>query len=180
VLNRRLFATTSTTSTAAGAAADTPEGRLPAVLASLGVTALPPSPKPAGLYVPTVRDGKFLYVSGHVPFTTTGERIKHLCITEADVAEAKVAAAHNALSILATLRTELGSLNKVQRVVKSLGMVNCQQPFANHPQVINGYSEVMMQVFGPVHGVGVRSAVGMVLPNGVATEVEALFELKEE
>jgi enamine deaminase RidA (YjgF/YER057c/UK114 family) len=82
------------------------------------------------------------------------------------------------LAILATLRTHLGSLNKVKRLVKSLGMVNCTPAFTEIPQVINGYSELMKEVFGDDAGVGARSAVGMnSLPAGVAVEIEAIFEV---
>ena len=155
----------------------TNESRLRDLLDRRGEPSLPPPAVPAGLYVPTVTHTDLMYVSGHPPLDVQGDRILGLCKTDDDVPHAKQAAAHVALAILATLRHQLGSLNRVKRVVKSLGMVNCVQPFGSQPQVMNGYSEVMRDVFGPENGVGVRSAVGMVLPNQISVEVEAVFEL---
>ena len=134
---------------------------------------------PAGLYVPTVIDRHLIYVSGHPPLDVDGNRILGVCKSDEDVAQAKIAASHCALAMLATLKSRLGSLNNVKRVIKSLGMVNCVQPFGSQPDVMNGYSEVMAEVFGNENGVGVRSAVGMVLPNEISVEVEAVFELVE-
>eukprot|EP00040_Diaphanoeca_grandis_P023600 m.128635 g.128635 ORF g.128635 m.128635 type:complete len:187 (+) comp29347_c0_seq2:151-711(+) len=156
------------------------EANLARVLARLNQTALPPAPPPGGLYIPTVKDGKHLYVSGHPPLDAEGNLIKGVCITNADVTNAKLAAAHTALAVLATVKTRVGDLNRVRRLIKSLGMVNCVPGFEGHPQVMNGYSEVMQEVFGDVNGVGVRSAVGMILPHGIATEVECLFEIDED
>ena len=161
-------------------AASTPESRLKEVLHQLGESSLPPPAVPAGLYVPTVTERHLIYVSGHPPLDVNGDRILGMCTSDEDVAHAKRAASHAALAILSTLRHELGSLNRVKRVVKSLGMVNCVQPFGSQPQVMNGYSEVMRDVFGAENGVGVRSAVGMVLPNQISVEVEAVFELVAE
>lgn len=163
---RRLFSSSPTN-----------ESRLRDLLERLGEPSLPPPAIPAGLYVPTVTHTDLMYVSGHPPLDVKGDRILGLCKTDDDVPHAKQAAAHVALAILSTLRHQLGSLNRVKRVVKSLGMVNCVQPFGSQPQVMNGYSEVMRDVFGPENGVGVRSAVGMVLPNQISVEVEAVFEL---
>jgi len=98
-----------------------------------------------------------------------------------DTAEAKRAARQTGLAILASLRARLGSLDRVRRLVKSFGMVNAVPDFAEHPQVINGYSELMAEVFGPDNGVGARSAVGMgSLPGNIAVEIEAVFEITEE
>jgi enamine deaminase RidA (YjgF/YER057c/UK114 family) len=157
--------------------ASNPEERLQAVLHRLEVDALPPTPRPGGLYVPTIQHGNLLYVSGHIPYDADGEGILGLATRDEDIPRTKLAAAHNALSILSTVRSRLGTLNRVKRLVKSLCMVNCTNEFGAHPVVMNGYSEVMQEVFGPVTGVGVRSAVGMVLPYGMATEVECVFEL---
>jgi len=145
----------------------------------MGQSSLPPAPLPAGLYVPTVTDGKLLYVSGHLPLKENGDRITGVCHTDDDIEAAKLAAAHMALGVIATLKTRVGDLNNVKRLMKSLGMVNCVPGFEGHPQVMNGYSEVMQEVFGEVNGVGVRSAVGAILPFGIATEVECIFEIKE-
>jgi enamine deaminase RidA (YjgF/YER057c/UK114 family) len=82
------------------------------------------------------------------------------------------------LTILATLITNLGSLDKIKRVLKVLGMVNCTPEFEKHPYVINGCSELFAEVWGPDHGIGVRSAVGMgSLPDDIPVEIEAMFEL---
>ena len=114
--------------------------RLAAVLARMGQQALPPTPQPGGLYVPTVRDGRLLYVSGHAPYDGGGDMITGLCSSEEDVEAAHRAAAHNALSILSTLTATLGGLGGVKRLIKSLCMVNCAPSgFGYHPEVMNGY-----------------------------------------
>ena len=174
-LNRTILHATMSAS-----ATSTNETRLHDLLLRMNETSLPPPAIPAGLYVPTITDRNLIYLSGHPPLDVNGDRILGMCSTDEDVPHSKQAAAHVALAMLSTLRHELGSLNRVKRVVKSLGMVNCVQPFGSQPQVMNGYSEVMRDVFGEVHGVGVRSAVGMVLPNKIAVEVEAVFELHPE
>jgi enamine deaminase RidA (YjgF/YER057c/UK114 family) len=93
--------------------------------------------------------------------------------------EAGTAAARQVgLTILATLRANLGSLDRVKRVIKTLGMVNCTPDFTDHPKVMNGFSELFADVFGADHGVGARSAVGMgSLPSNMAVEIEVIFEL---
>ena len=80
--------------------------------------------------------------------------------------------------MLSTIQTHYGSLDNIKRVVKVLGMVNCSYDFKKHPYVINGFSELMADVFGSDNGIGVRSAVGMMLPGGIPVEIEAMFELK--
>jgi len=98
--------------------------------------------------------------------------------SDLNLAEGKAAARQVGLAILATLRGELGSLDRVKRVIKLLGMVNCTAEFGEHPQVINGCSELFADVFGPDHGIGARSAVGMgSLPGNIAVEIEAIFEI---
>ena len=95
-----------------------------------------------------------------------------------DVEAGKAAARQTGLAILSTVRTHLGSLDKVVRLVKSLGMVNCTPEYGDQPKVINGYSDLMKEVFGD-SGVGTRSAVGMgALPGGIAVEIEAIFKVK--
>ena len=79
--------------------------------------------------------------------------------------------------MLSSIQTHFGSLDKIKRVVKVLGMVNCTPDFTQHPLVVYGFSEIMADVFGKEHGIGVRSAVGMILPDGIPVEVEAMFEL---
>ena len=137
----------------------------------------PPAPKPAGVYRPVLVVGKFLYVSGQGPMKNDGTlmlgRLGDNLITE----EGKLVARQVGLTMLSSIQTHFGSLDKIKRVVKVLGMVNCTPDFAQHPLVVNGFSELMADVFGKEHGVGVRSAVGMILPDGIPVEVEAMFEL---
>lgn len=142
---------------------------------------LPPAPKPGGVYQPVLVQGKLAYVSGHGPVRNDETMITGRVGDTMDTAEAKQAARQTGLAILASLRAQLGSLDRVRRLVKSFGMVNAVPDFAEHPQVINGYSELMAEVFGPNNGVGARSAVGMgSLPGNIAVEIEAVFEITEE
>ena len=139
---------------------------------------LPPAPDPKGLYKPLLIEGKFAYVSGHGPFLPDGSLIKGRAGADLTEDEAKMAARQVGLAILSTLRKNLGTLNRVKRVIKVLGMVNCTPDFEKHPYVINGCSELFAEIFGKDEGVGVRSAVGMgSLPENIAVEIEALFEL---
>lgn len=145
--------------------------------AALGL-ALPTAPKPAGVYKPCVVDGRHVYVSGHGPVLPDGSQITGRVGLDLDAEAGKNAARQVGLAILATLTTNLGSLDKVKRVIKVLGMVNATPDFGNHPFVINGCSELFAAVWGSDHGIGVRSAVGMgSLPGNIAVEIEALFEL---
>jgi len=146
-------------------------------LAQLGLT-LPPAPPPAGVYKPCLVDGKFIYVSGHGPVNTDKSLITGKVGKELDEDQGKAAAKQVGLTILSTLRAHLGSLDKVKRVIKTLGMVNCVPDFEKHPYVINGCSELFAEIWGTDDGVGVRSAVGMgSLPNNISVEIEVLFEL---
>lgn len=141
---------------------------------------LPPAPKPAGVYKPFLQIGNLIYVSGHGTVKEDGSLIIGKVGVSMDKEEAKLAARQVGLAILATLKANLGSLNKIQRVVKVLGMVNAVPEFEKHPYVINGCSELFAQVFGEENGIGVRSAVGMgSLPDNIPVEIEAVFELKE-
>ncbi|WP_445381123.1 RidA family protein [Robiginitalea sp. IMCC43444] len=146
-------------------------------LAALGLQ-LPPAPPPAGLYKPVLVTGKYLYVSGQAPMLADGSYITGKAGIDLNREEAKKAARQVALTMLATIRTHYGSLNDIERLVKTLGMVNGSAAFHDYPYVINGYSELMAEVFGPDAGVGARSAVGMELPGNVAVEIEAIFKLK--
>jgi enamine deaminase RidA (YjgF/YER057c/UK114 family) len=140
---------------------------------------LPPAPKPAGVYKPVVIAGNMAYVSGHGPLKSDGTMITGRVGADTDQQGGYAAARQTGLAILASLRANLGSLDRVRRVVKSLGMVNAAADFKNHPAVINGYSELMAEVFGPDNGVGARSAVGMgSLPGNITVEVEAIFEIE--
>jgi enamine deaminase RidA (YjgF/YER057c/UK114 family) len=139
---------------------------------------LPPAPKPMGVYKPCLVVDKFVYVSGHGPYTGDGSEIVGTVGKDLSEAEGKAAARQVGLAILSTLRAHLGSLDRVRRVVKVLGMVNATPDFARHPAVINGCSELFVEIWGPDLGVGVRSAVGMgSLPSGIPVEIEGMFEL---
>ena len=145
--------------------------------AGLGLT-LPPAPSPVGVYKPCLIDGKYLYVSGHGTVKEDRSLIKGRIGDDMDMEEGKLAARQVGLAILATLRANVGSLDKIKRVIKVLGMVNCVPTFEKHPYVINGCSELFASVWGEENGIGVRSAVGMgSLPDNIPVEIEALFEL---
>jgi len=139
---------------------------------------LPPAPKPAGVYKPCLVVGQQLYVSGHVPLLPDGTLMRGRVGRDLDADGGKQAARQVGLTMRATLIASLGSLDKVKRVIKVLGMVNCTDDFERHPYVINGASDLFAEIWGPENGVGVRSAVGMgSLPDDIPVEIEALFEL---
>ncbi len=141
----------------------------------------PPAPKPGGVYHPVVIVDDLAYVSGHGPMRTDGTMITGKVGATINEAEAYVAARQVGLTMLATLRRELGSLDRIERLVKTLGMVNAAPDFGQHPQVINGFSNLMVEIWGEVNGKGARSAVGMgSLPSNIAVEVEAVFQLKPQ
>jgi enamine deaminase RidA (YjgF/YER057c/UK114 family) len=141
---------------------------------------LPPAPKPAGVYRPLVIVGNLVYVSGHGPLKADRTLITGRVGADLDRDGGYRAARQVGLAVLATLRAGLGSLDRVGRIVKTLGMVNSTPDFADHPAVINGFSDLMAEVFGPERGIGARSAVGMAaLPSQIAVEVEAIFELAD-
>jgi len=146
-------------------------------LEQLGL-ALPPAPAPAGVYKPCLVDGKYLYVSGHGPVKEDKNLMTGKIGKEVDIEQGKLAARQVGLTILSSIKTQIGSLDKIRRVIKVLGMVNCVPEFDKHPYVINGCSELFAQLWGEDNGVGVRSAVGMgSLPNNISVEIEVLFEL---
>lgn len=139
---------------------------------------LPPAPKPAGVYKPALVVGSFVYVSGHGPLRADGSLITGRVGADLSQAEGYAAARQTGLAILATLRAQLGSLDRIARVIKVLGMVQCTADFVAQPAVINGCSELFASVFGADTGVGTRSAVGLhALPSNIAVEIEAQFEL---
>ena len=139
---------------------------------------LPDAPQPVAIYRPAVQVGNLLFVSGHGPNRADGTQITGKVGVELTAEEAKEAARVTGLCILSTVRNSLGSLDRVVRVVKVLGMVNATPDFGEQPQVINGFSELMMEVFGDP-GKGARSAVGMgSLPGNIPVEVEAIFEVE--
>ena len=138
---------------------------------------LPPSPKPAGVYKPVLVVDRFLYVSGQGPINTDGTLLTGRVGADLDTEGGKLAARQVGLTMLATIRAHFGDLNKIKRVIKVFGMVNCVPGFEKQPAVINGFSELMAEVFGEENGIGVRSAVGTILPSNIPVEVEAMFEL---
>jgi enamine deaminase RidA (YjgF/YER057c/UK114 family) len=139
---------------------------------------LPPAPTPLGVYKPFLIVGNLCYVSGHGPLLNDKTLIKGRIGADMNMEEGKKAAEQVGLAILATLKQNLGSFNKIKRVVKVLGMVSCTSDFEKHPYVINGCSELFAKIWGEDNGVGVRSAVGMgSLPDNIPVEIEALFEL---
>jgi enamine deaminase RidA (YjgF/YER057c/UK114 family) len=140
---------------------------------------LPTVPKPVAKYKTAMLIGNMLYVSGHGPVKMDGKSaVAGRLGADLTVEQGKEAARSVGLAILSTVRNTLGSLDRVKRLVKTLGMVNSTADFKDHPQVINGFSELMAEVFGEDAGVGTRSAVGMgSLPANIPVEVECLFEV---
>ncbi len=154
-------------------AMSTPESRLAALSLEL-----PAAPPPGGVYAPVVISGSLAYVSGHGPLRPDGSFITGRIGAGLTLDQGRAAARQVGLTILATLRAQLGSLDRVARVVKLLGMVNATAEFHDHPKVINGCSELFAEIWGPTNGVGARSAVGMAsLPHDIAVEIEGIFEL---
>lgn len=144
---------------------------------ALGLS-LPPAPAPLGVYKPYLIDGKYLYLSGHGPVQDDKSLIIGRIGVDFDMEEGKLAARQVGLTMLSTIVTNLGSLDKVKRVIKVLGMVNCTPDFGRHPYIINGCSELFAKIWGEENGIGVRSAVGMgSLPDNIPVEIEALLEL---
>ena len=141
---------------------------------------LPPAPKPVAVYKTAVKFGNLLYVSGHGPLKTDKTLITgRLGSKDFTLEQGKEAARQTGLAILSTVKEALGSLDKVKRLVKTYGMVNCTDDFLDQPKVINGFSELMKDVFGEDAGVGARSAVGHnSLPGNIAVEIECIFEVE--
>ena len=154
-----------------------PAGSPHARFEALGLT-LPSAPTPVGVYTPSLVVGPHILLSGHGPLLPDGTLMRGRVGRDLDADGGKQAARQVGLTMLATLIASLGSLDRVKRVVKVLGMVNCTADFEKHPHVINGASELFAEIWGPEHGIGVRSAVGMgSLPDDIPVEIEALFEL---
>ncbi len=153
------------------------EAQLAAKLAELGLM-LPPPPEPKGLYKSLVVSGNLVYTSGHLPVDASGKLLTGRLGADLDVDAGYKAAQLAGLNILASLRKGLGSLDRVGRVIKIFGVVNCTPEFTQQPAVVNGCSELFAEVFGRDAGVGVRSAIGTsALPLGVPVEIEAVFEI---
>ena len=148
-----------------------------AKLAELGIQ-LPAPPAPAGVYKPALVMGNLCYVSGHGPLLPDGSMLSGKVGSEANQDHGYAAARQTGIAILSTLKDHLGSLDRVVRVVKVLGLVNAAPDFTEHPAVINGCSELFREIWGEDRGVGVRSAIGMgSLPGNISVEIEALFEV---
>ena len=146
-------------------------------LAELGIE-LPPAPKPVGVYKPIVIAGSMAYLSGHGPLRPDKTLIVGRLGDDMDTQAGYDAARLTGLGLLATLQGHLGSLDRVKRLVKLLGLVRCTDDFSAQPAVINGCSELFRDVFGEDAGIAARSALGTnALPGGIAVEIEAIFEV---
>jgi len=157
-------------------AATTPEKRIQELHLRL-----PEPAKPVAKYKTAVLVGNMLYVSGHSPAKNDDKVKTNGRVGEGGLTteEGKAAARLVGINILATVRKTLGSLDKVKRLIKTLGLVMCTNDYKDQPQVINGFSELMAEVFGEENGVGARSAVGTnALPGGIAVEIECIFEVE--
>jgi enamine deaminase RidA (YjgF/YER057c/UK114 family) len=140
---------------------------------------LPQPPRAIGLYTPVVIVGSLAYLSGHGPIGADGTAICGRLGDDLDVPAGFQAARRTALLALATLRQRCGSLDRIRRLVKTMGLVQATPTFTDHPAVINGFSEVMRDVFGPEAGVAARSSMGIAsLPAGWAVEIETIFEVE--
>lgn len=139
---------------------------------------LPPAPKPIGNYIAGVQIGKLLFMSGCGPHRNDGGTISGKLGVDLDIEQGYAAARIVGLNMLANIRSVIGSLDRMERVVKVLGMVNAAPHFDQMPKVINGFSDLFVEILGPERGCGARSAVGMAaLPNQIAVEVEMVLEI---
>lgn len=151
-----------------------PEDRL----RRLGIE-LPAAPEPVATYVPAVAVGNLLFVAGHGPRKLDGGPVVGKVGREMSLEEGQQAARLAGLRILSTVRSAVGSLDRVLRLVKTLGMVNATPDFTQQPQVVNGFSDLIVEVFGADLGKGARSAAGVAsLPGGIPVEIEAVFQLR--
>lgn len=141
--------------------------------AKLGLQ-LPTAPRPVATYATIVRHGDLLYTAGHGPLRSDGSYVTGKLGATLDLAAGREAARLTGLALLATLREYLGSLDRVDRVIKVLGIVNATPEFTDHPQVINGFSDLVVEVFGDA-GLAARSAIGTSsLPANIAVEIEMI------
>ncbi len=151
-----------------------PEARIEA----LGIELYEPS-APVANYVKAVQTGNLLFLAGHGPMKPEGGYVTGRVGSTLSIEEGREAARLTAIAVLSTLKAELGDLNRVRRVVKVLGMVSADSSFENHPQVINGFSDLIVEVFG-ARGKHARAAVGMAsLPFNTAVEVEMIVEIAD-
>lgn len=153
--------------------------KISARLAELGLT-LPPSPPPGGIYKPFVRVANLGYLSGHGPYRGEAGYITGKVGRDIDLATGQEAAKQTGLALLRTMQDALGSLDRVARLIKVLGLVNSADDFYQHPAVINGFSQLMADVFGPENGIAARSAIGTnALPGNMAVEIEVIIEVRD-
>jgi enamine deaminase RidA (YjgF/YER057c/UK114 family) len=140
---------------------------------------LPPAPSPMAVYKPLLIQGNIAYLSGHGPVQSDGSLITGRVGEDLNQKDGYIAARQTGLAILATLKSQLGSLDRVKRVVKLMGFVNCTKEFNQQPAVINGCSELFAEIFGKETGIGTRSAVGTnSLPGSITVEIEGIFEIE--
>jgi len=152
-----------------------PEARLK----EMGITLKVPD-EPTANFLLAVQVGNLVFLSGHGPMQENGEYMKGKVGSDLDVTQGAAAARLTGISLLTSLKYQIGSLNRVKRIVKVLGMVNAVTTFEQHPQVMHGFSDFMVEVFGE-SGKHARSAVGMgSLPFNIPVEIEMIVELKEE
>lgn len=136
-------------------------------------------PKPMANYVRAVRTGNLVYLAGHGPTKADGSNITGKLGKDMTIDQGYAAARQTGIALLSSLKGEIGDLNKVKRIVKVLGMVNCTPEFTDQPKVINGFSDLMVSIFGE-KGKHARSAVGMIsLPTGIAVEIEMIVEVED-
>jgi len=148
-------------------------------LIELGIT-LPPAPKEMGVYKLLVQTGNLGYLSGHGPFLDDGSLMKGRVGEDVSLEEAQNVARQVGLNLLATLKAQLGSLDRVSKLVKSLALVNCTDDFTDQPAVVNGFSDLFAEVFGPEAGIGARSAMGTnSLPGNIPVEIEIIVEIRD-
>jgi enamine deaminase RidA (YjgF/YER057c/UK114 family) len=146
-------------------------------LKDLGIELITP-PKPIANYVRAVRTGNLVYLAGHGPTRADGSNITGKLGKDMTIEQGYDAARQTGIALLSTLKGEIGDLGKVKRIVKVFGMVNCTPEFTDQPKVINGFSDLMVSIFGD-KGKHARSAVGMIaLPNGIAVEIEMIVEVE--
>ncbi len=141
---------------------------------------LPPVPTPVGVYRPILIQGNLAFLSGHGPLKSDGSVLTGRIGDDLKQEDGYSAAHQTGLAILATLKSHLGSLDRVNQVVRLLGFVNCTSDFTQHPAVINGCSDLFAEIFGGEKGAGTRSAVGTnALPGNISVEIECIFEIGE-
>jgi len=145
-------------------------------LKELGIV-LPQPPKPVANYLPAVRIGNLLFVSGHGPYDDGNTKMSGKVGRELTVEEGYQVARNVAINCLASVKATIGDLDKVRRVIKLLGMVNCTDDFKEQPKIMNGCSDLLIAIFGDA-GKHARSAVGMqALPNQIPVEIEMILEI---